>query len=142
MEKLKIKKRMTSFLMLAVMVVSIIGIMPKTVAFASTFSYVQVESWRGDNGDKFTTSWSPVGGSGIKYYVAYSKGHNGTGFFAISKGEPFSLSITNMKNDSIIGTSSSKSQDYVIIDDIKYYYIALLLFLHHITIILPKQYIK
>lgn len=34
MKKLKIKKRMTSFLMLAVMVVSIIGAMPKTTAYA------------------------------------------------------------------------------------------------------------
>ena len=34
MKKLKIKKRMTSFLMLAVMVVSIIGVMPKTTAYA------------------------------------------------------------------------------------------------------------
>ena len=37
MKKLKIKKRMTSFLMLAVMVVSIIGVMPTTKAHASTF---------------------------------------------------------------------------------------------------------
>ena len=34
MKKLKIKKRMTSFLMLAVMAVSIIGVMPKTTAYA------------------------------------------------------------------------------------------------------------
>lgn len=34
MKKLKIKKRMTSFLMLAVMVVSIIGVIPKTIAYA------------------------------------------------------------------------------------------------------------
>lgn len=35
MKKLKIKKRMTSFLMLAVMVVSIIGVIPKTIAYAN-----------------------------------------------------------------------------------------------------------
>ena len=34
MKKLKIKKRMTSFLMLAVMVVSIVGVLPKSVAYA------------------------------------------------------------------------------------------------------------
>lgn len=34
MKKLKIKKRMISFLMLAVMVISIIGVMPKTTAYA------------------------------------------------------------------------------------------------------------
>lgn len=34
MKKLKIKKCMTSFLMLAVMAVSIIGVMPKTIAYA------------------------------------------------------------------------------------------------------------
>ena len=34
MKKLKIKKHMTSFLMLAVMAVSIIGVMPKTTAYA------------------------------------------------------------------------------------------------------------
>lgn len=34
MKKLKIKKHMTSFLMLAVMVVSIIGVIPKTIAYA------------------------------------------------------------------------------------------------------------
>ena len=34
MKKFKIKKFMTSFLMLAVMVVSIIGVMPKTIAYA------------------------------------------------------------------------------------------------------------
>lgn len=34
MKKIKIKKRMTSFLMLAVMVVSIVGILPKSVAYA------------------------------------------------------------------------------------------------------------
>lgn len=34
MKKLKIKKRITSFLVLAVMIVSIIGVMPKTIAYA------------------------------------------------------------------------------------------------------------
>ena len=34
MKKIKIKKRLSSFLMLAVMVVSIVGIMPKTTAYA------------------------------------------------------------------------------------------------------------
>ena len=34
MKKIKIKKCMTSFLMLAVMVVSIIGVMPRTTAYA------------------------------------------------------------------------------------------------------------
>lgn len=34
MKKIKIKKRMVSFLMLAIMVVSIIGVMPKTIAYA------------------------------------------------------------------------------------------------------------
>lgn len=34
MKKLKIKKRMTSFLMLVVMVVSIVGVLPKSVAYA------------------------------------------------------------------------------------------------------------
>ena len=37
MKKLKIKKRITSFLMLAVMVVSIIGVMPTTKVHASSF---------------------------------------------------------------------------------------------------------
>lgn len=37
MKKIKIKKRMTSFLMLAVMVVSIIGVMPTTKVRASSF---------------------------------------------------------------------------------------------------------
>ena len=37
MKKIKIKKRMTSFLVLAVVVVSIIGVMPTTKTYASTF---------------------------------------------------------------------------------------------------------
>lgn len=122
MKKLKIKKCMTSFLMLAVMVVSIIGIMPKTIAFASTFSYVQVESWRGDDGDKFTSSWSPVGGSGIKYYVAYSNTHTNIKFFAISKGESFKISSTNMTNDVITGTSKIDYTGSVSVDGDAYYY--------------------
>ena len=122
MKKSKIKKRMTSFLMLAIMVVSIIGIMPKTIAFASTFSYVKVESWRGDNADKYTYSWSPVGGSGIKYYVAYSTKHDFIKFFAISKGESFRISSTEMKNDSISGTYNYDYTGSVTVDDTNYYY--------------------
>lgn len=60
MKKLKIKKRMTSFLMLAVMAVSIIGIMPKTTAHAGVEYKGQIQhsphynyqcSFRDDNGN-------------------------------------------------------------------------------------------
>lgn len=125
MKKLKIKKCMTSFLMLAVMIVTIFGFMPKTNVFAATFSFTSTDSWRGDKAEKSTASWSPVGGSSIKYYVAYSTGHNYTGFFAISKGEPFSLSITNLKNDSITGTNHVDYTDSIVIDGVTYYYYAL-----------------
>lgn len=122
MKKLKIKKCMTSFLMLAIMVVSIIGIMPKTVAFASTFSYVKNESWRGDKADKYTYSWSPVGGSDIKYYVAYSNKHDSIQFFAISKGKSFRISSTEMINDSISDTYDYNYTDSVTVDGTRYYY--------------------
>lgn len=122
MKKLKIKKHMTSFLMLAVMIISIIGVMPKTVAFASTFSYVKVESWRGKQADKYTYSWSPVGGSAIKYYVAYSTKHDCIKFFAISKGKSFRISSTEMNNDSISDTYDHDYTDSVYVDDTNYYY--------------------
>lgn len=122
MKKIKIKKCMTSFLMLAVMVVSIIGIMPKTIAFASTFSYVQVESWRGENADKYTHMWSPVGGSDIKYYVAYSKDHTAIKFFAISKSESFKISSANMTNDVITDTSKYDYTGSVSVQGDMYYY--------------------
>lgn len=69
MKKLKIKKRMTSFLMLAFMVVSIIGLIPKTDAFA------QVEySGQINRSSHFNDSYSYKDPNGNDTKVTYNLG--------------------------------------------------------------------
>ena len=79
MKKLKIKKRLTSFLMLAVMVVSIIGVMPKTVAYADNgisdgqYFVKQYYNFTSDElkGSYDTYSYQPHIGD-VKAYCAYN----------------------------------------------------------------------
>lgn len=71
MKKLKIKKHMFSFLMLAVMVVSIIGIMPATKVHASTF--ISLETTKLDDNNE------PIIDNGSKEHCVYqfqTPGHN------------------------------------------------------------------
>lgn len=49
MKKIKIKKRMTSFLMLVAMVVSIVGVLPKSVAYADDTLKLPDFDFRCDN---------------------------------------------------------------------------------------------
>lgn len=79
MKKLKIKKRMTSFLMLVAMAVSIIGVMPKTVAYAdnASGSYTITESryrddgteWVNKDGKQYVYTVNPVSMNGDKLYM-------------------------------------------------------------------------
>lgn len=79
MKKLKIKKRMTSFLILAVMVVSIIGVIPKAVVYAdnASGSYIITESryrndgteWTDKDGKQYVYNAIPVSMNGDKLYM-------------------------------------------------------------------------
>ena len=78
MKKLKIKKRMTSFLMLAVMVVSIIGVIPAAKVHASTF--LSLETTRLDD------DGNPVVYKGFTEHDVYqfqAPGHNNVHMFCV-----------------------------------------------------------
>lgn len=92
MKKLKIKKRMTSFLMLAVIAVSIIGVMPKTTAYADSGNsdgqyYVkQYYNFTTDElkGIYDTYSYQPHIGD-AKAYCAYNSSNGRYYIFFVSK---------------------------------------------------------
>lgn len=88
MKKLKIKKCMTSFLMLAVMVVSIIGVMPKTTAYASDGQYIVKQYYNftteETKGIYNTYSYQPHIGD-VKTYCAYNSSTGRYNIFFVSK---------------------------------------------------------
>lgn len=127
MKKFKIKKCMTSFLMLAVMVVSIIGLIPKTNIYASSFFSVTVTE---RNGSSASTSYQAVGDSDVKMYVFYippsgSSSYYSVKYFFISD-ESIDLKATVVNNpidsESTTSIGSVSLDKSVSVDDKTYYY--------------------
>lgn len=92
MKKFKIKKCMTSFLMLVVMVVSIIGVMPNTTAYADNgisdgqYFVKQYYNFTTDDlkGSYDTYSYQPHIGD-VKAYCAYNSSSGNYNIFFVSK---------------------------------------------------------
>lgn len=114
MKKLKIKKRMASFLMLAVMVVSIIGVMPKTTAYADdvTGSKYKVKMYYNFTTDELkgiydTYSFLPDT-SDVDAYCAYNLSTGRYNVFFVSK-NTFSVDRIKVdyKGNSSTGTSAA-----------------------------------
>lgn len=127
MKKFKIKKFMTSFLMLAVMVVSIIGLIPKTNIYASSFFSVTVTE---RDGSSASTSYQAVGDSDVKMYVFYIPPSGSSSYYCVKyffisdESIDFKTTVVNNPIDSESTTSSgSLSLDNsVSVDDKTYYY--------------------
>ena len=114
MKKLKIKKRMNSFLMLAVMVVSIVGVIPKTVAYADdvTGSKYKVKMYYNFTTDELkgiydTYSFLPDT-SDVDAYAAYNPTTGRYNVFFVSK-NTFSVDRIEVdyKGNSSTATSSA-----------------------------------
>lgn len=115
MKKLKIKKRMTSFLMLAVMVVSIVGVMPKTIAYADAkYSgtikhsphYNHSYTYRDSNGDDVKVTYNLGSSENMNIYLVEfeAKAVDTYRFYFVSYGD-FAGTVTT----EIDGKTSSQS---------------------------------
>lgn len=127
MKKIKIKKCMTSFLMLAVMVVSIIGLLPKINIYASSFFSVTVTE---RNGSSATTSYQAVGDSDVKMYVFYIPPSGSSSYYCVKyffiSDESIDLKTTVVSNpidsESTTASGSLSLNNSVSVDDKTYYY--------------------
>ena len=127
MKKLKIKKLVTSFLMLAVMVVSIIGLIPKTNIYASSFFSVTVTE---RDGSSASTSYQAVGDSDVKMYVFYIPPSGSSSYYCVKyffiSDESIDLKTTVVNNpidsESTTSSGSLSLDNSVSVDDKTYYY--------------------
>lgn len=119
----QIKNRVVAVAMLAVVLFGSLSFAKPETAYAATYSYTQIESWRGVNGDTFTKTLNPVGAKDSKMFVTMNNSHTATDFFIIGGSEPFSISWSQVKKGST-DVSNGKA-DYtgnVVVDGHTYYY--------------------
>lgn len=119
----QIKNRAVAVVMLAVVLFGSLSFAKPETAYAATYSFTKIESWRGVNGDVFTMTLNPVGAKDSKMFVTMNNSHTATDFFIIGGSEPFSISWSQVQKGST--DVSNGNADYtgsVVVDGHTYYY--------------------
>lgn len=119
----QIKNRVVAVAMLAVVLFGSLSFAKPETAYAATYSYTQIESWRGVNGDVFTKTLNPVGAKDSKMFVTMNNSHTATDFFIIGGSEPFSISWSQVKKGSTdVSNGKADCTGSVVVDGHTYYY--------------------
>lgn len=119
----QIKNRIVAVAMLAVVLFGSLSFAKPETAYAATYSYTQIESWRGAKGDVFTTTLNPVGAKDSKMFVTMNNSHTATDFFIIGGSEPFSISWSKVKKGSTdVSNGKANCTGNVVIDGHTYHY--------------------